>query len=73
MFAYPGQPVERSESRFGYFLRGQATGRDQAVHTAQDISVFAYSSGSLAYRQFYGVQQNTDVFFKLMRAALGGY
>lgn len=52
---------------------GQATGRDQAVHTAQDISVFAYSSGSHAYRQFYGVQQNIDVFFKLMRAVLGGY
>ncbi len=45
----------------------------QAVHTASDIPVSAYSSGSNADHQFHGVQTNTDVFFKLMRAALGGY
>ena len=32
----------------------------------------AYSSGSDAWREFVGVQTNTDVFFKLVRAALGG-
>jgi hypothetical protein len=36
-----------------------------------DIPVSAYSTGSQAWRSFTGVQTNTDVFFKLMRAALG--
>jgi len=70
---YPGEPINRSENQFGFFLRGQAAGRSQAVHTASDIPISAYSSGSPAYQQFYGVQENTDVFFKLMRATLGGY
>ena len=56
----------------GYFIRGQAVGRAQAVHTAADIPISAYSSkGSKAYRLFYGVQENTDVFFKLIGAVSG--
>lgn len=74
---YSDIPYQRAESRYGYFIRGQATGRDQAVHTASDIPVSAYSTGpdgpNRVYEQFYGVQTNTDVFFKLMRAALGGF
>ncbi|HXN41075.1 MAG TPA: alkaline phosphatase [Myxococcaceae bacterium] len=72
---YPGRPFERSENQQGFYIRGQADGRGgaQAVHTASDIPVSAYSSGSDAHHQFHGVQTNTDVFFKLMRAALGGY
>ena len=75
---YSDQPYQREESRFGYFIRGQAAGRDNAVHTASDIPVSAYSTGEKGqpnrwYQQFYGVQTNTDVFFKLMRAALGGF
>src|SRR5713226_5406593 len=74
---YSDVPYQREESRYGYFIRGQATGRDQAVHTASDIPVSAYSTGpdgpNRIYEQFYGVQTNTDVFFKLMRAALGGF
>ena len=69
---YPGIPIERSESQFGFYVRGQAVGRDQAVHTASDIPISSYSSRSRAYQRFIGVQQNTDVFFKLLRAALGG-
>lgn len=57
----------------GFFIRGQAAGVDQAVHTATEIPIYAYSSGSRAFQLFYGVQENTDVFFKLMSAALGGY
>jgi alkaline phosphatase len=68
---YPRTPVERAESQTGYFIRGQAIGRDQAVHTAADIPISAYSSSSKAYQLFTGVQQNTDVFFKLLQAALG--
>ncbi len=69
---YSGQPYARAESSLGFFLRGQVSG-DQAVHTATDIPISAYSSSSRAFEQFIGVQQNTDVFFKLARAAFGGY
>jgi alkaline phosphatase len=67
---YPVQPVNRSEAATGMFIRGQVAGRAQAAHTAVDIPISAFSSGSDAWRDFVGVQTNTDVFFKLMRAAL---
>lgn len=75
---YPDDPYQRSESRFGFFIRGQAAGRTQAVHTASDIPVSVYSTGPKGQRshvsqRFSGVQTNVDVFFKLMRAALGSY
>jgi alkaline phosphatase len=69
---YPGQPYNRSQTE-GYFIRGQAVGRDQAVHTATDILVSAYSPRKDIAAQFSGVQRNTDVFVKLVRAAFGGY
>jgi hypothetical protein len=34
--------------------------------------VSAYSTGNKAWLRFVGSQRNTDVFFKLMKAALGG-
>jgi len=69
---YPAQPFRRSQSE-GFFLRGQAVGQDQAVHTGADIPISAYSPRGAIAQQFVGVQRNTDVFVKLMRAALGGY
>jgi len=69
---YPGQPFNRSQAD-GYFIRGQAVGKDQAVHTASDIPISAYSPRAAIASQFVGVQRNTDVFVKLMRAVLGGY
>lgn len=69
---YPGQPFNRTDVD-GMFIRGQAVGRDQAVHTATDIPVSAYSPRAAVAQQFVGVQRNTDVFVKLMRATLGGY
>lgn len=71
---YAKQPHQRMGDKKGFFVRGQVfEERGQtAVHTAADVPVSAYSSTSQAYRLFYGVQENTDVFFKLMRAALGG-
>ena len=68
---YPAVPIERSENQFGYYIRGQAVGRDQAVHTASDTPISAYSSGSRSYELFFGIQQNTDVFFKLINLAVG--
>ena len=72
---YAEQPHQREDDRKGFFVRGQLLEERglTAVHTAADVPVSAYSSTSQAYRQFYGVQENTDVFFKLMRAALGGF
>jgi alkaline phosphatase len=69
---YAAEPHQRAEDQIGFFVRGQAVGKGQAVHTAADIPISAYSSSSRAYELFYGVQENTDVFFKLMRAVLGG-
>jgi alkaline phosphatase len=69
---YPGQPFNRVQSE-GFFIRGQAVGQDQAVHTAADIPISAYSARPGVAWQFVGVQRNTDVFVKLMRAVLGGY
>jgi alkaline phosphatase len=69
---YLAQPTQRSQAD-GYFIRGQAVGQDQAVHTASDIPISAYSPRARVAAQFVGVQRNTDVFFKLMNAATGRY
>ena len=72
---YPASPVDRA-SQTGMFLRGQAQGRTFAVHTASDIPVSAYSTsrkGREPWRSFGGVQENTDIYFKIVRAILGGY
>jgi alkaline phosphatase len=69
---YPAQPYNRDASS-GYFIRGQAGGKDQATHTATDIPISAYSSRAAVQAQFVGLQRNIDVYNKLMRAALGGY
>jgi hypothetical protein len=72
---YPALPVDRAKE-MGYFLRGQAGGRTFAAHTASNIPVSAYSTsrtGREPWRSFGGVQENTDIFFKIMRAIMGGY
>jgi len=66
---YVKEPVQRGSDAGGFYLRGNVTG-GQAVHTAADIPISAYSSGSDLWKEFGGIQTNTDVFFKLMRAAL---
>ena len=67
---YAAQALQRSADRSGFFVRGQVPG-EQVVHTASDVPISAYSSGSEAWRSFVGVQRNTDVFFKLMQAVRG--
>ncbi len=66
---YGSEPAQRASDANGFFLRGHVTG-GQAVHTAADIPISAFSTGSDVWKEFVGVQKNTDVFFKLMRAAL---
>jgi alkaline phosphatase len=52
----------------GYLVIGQVPG-DQAVHTATDIPLSAFGLGA---SMFTGVMDNTDVFFKMSQAVLGG-
>ena len=54
-----------------FFIAGQATaaGIGSAVHTASDIPM---SAGGRGASLFYGVMDNTDVFFQVMQAAIGG-
>jgi alkaline phosphatase len=64
--AYPAGPLARDAD--GKFLvTGQVPG-DSAVHTATDIPLSAFGPGAWS---FTGVQDNTDVFFKLAQAAHG--
>lgn len=64
---YPANPGVRNMGA-GYHVSGQVSG-DQAVHTATDIPLSAFGRGAA---RFTGVFDNTDVFFKLGQAALGG-
>ena len=64
---HPPVPLERDKAG-GYLVTGQVGG-DSAVHTATDIPLSAGGPGALA---FTGVMDNTDVFFKLGQALLGG-
>ncbi|MEZ0386153.1 MAG: alkaline phosphatase [Verrucomicrobium sp.] len=54
-----------------FFIVGQATqaGVSSAVHTASDIPL---SAGGRCSSLFTGVMDNTDVFFKIVQAVLGG-
>ncbi len=68
---YSSTPLGRTIDQSGYFVRGQVSG-DQAVHTASDIPVSAYSSCSKAWMRYLGAQANTDVFFHLAASTLSG-
>jgi alkaline phosphatase len=61
---YPENPNVRNQ-KTGFLVTGQVPG-DQAVHTATDVPLSAYGRGASA---FTGVMDNTDVFFKLAKAA----
>jgi len=63
---YPADPMAR-DAEGKYLITGQVPG-DSAVHTATDIPLSAYGPGAWS---FTGVQDNTDVFFKLVQAANG--
>ena len=65
-----GQLATRNAAT-GFLVTGQIPGGSsaQAAHTATDIPLSAYGRGASL---FTGVLDNTDVFFKLGQAALGG-
>lgn len=67
---YPANVAVRNATT-GFLVTGQIPGGSgaQAAHTATDIPLSAYGRGAAL---FTGVMDNTDVFFKLGQAAVGG-
>jgi alkaline phosphatase len=65
--AYPADPTKRKVAG-AYFIAGQVPGTS-AVHTASDIPLSAYGRGAA---QFTGAMDNTEVFFKVVRAVVTG-
>ncbi len=65
---YPGGPLNQDVA--GNFRVTGQTADAVAAHTASDIPVSAHGRGA---RQFTGVMDNTDVYFKIMQAAIGGF
>src|SRR6185295_37923 len=61
---YPTTPLDRDPG--GFQITGQVAD-SVAAHTASDIPVSAFGAGAWL---FTGVMDNTDVFFKIMKAAL---
>lgn len=66
---YPNDPVAR-DSATGFLVTGQIPANSVvAAHTGGDIPLSAYGRGAAL---FGGVMDNTDVFFSIMQAAVGG-
>jgi len=65
--AHPRNPTLRNAST-GFLITGQVPG-PQAVHTASDVPLSAFGRGAAL---FTGTFDNTDVFFKIGQAVLGG-
>ena len=63
---YPASPLAR-DADGKYLVTGQVPG-ESATHTATDIPLSAFGPSAWS---FTGVQDNTDVFFKLAQAANG--
>jgi alkaline phosphatase len=65
--SYPANPSVRNATT-GYPVSGQVPG-DTAVHTATDIPLSAFGRGA---SMFSGLMDNTDVFFRIGQATVGG-
>ena len=61
-----GRPLR--DQAGGYLITGQLTGT-VAAHTASDIPLSAFGRGA---GLFGGTIDNTDVFFSLVQATVGG-
>jgi alkaline phosphatase len=64
---YPAAPVNRDVAG-GFFIAGQIAGATSA-HTATDVPLSAYGRGAAL---FTGTMDNTDVFFRVMKAVVVG-
>lgn len=63
----PANPSVRNQST-GFFIKGQVGGTT-ATHTGSDIPLSAFGRGASLFN---GTYDNTDVFFKIGQAAIGG-
>lgn len=64
---YPSVLLARDQEG-KYLITGQVPG-DSATHTATDVPLSAFGPGAF---EFTGLMDNTDVFFKLAQATIGG-
>ncbi len=64
---YPASPLDRDKAG-NFLITGQVPG-ESAVHTATDIPLSAFGPGAYS---FTGVNDNTDIFFKLVQLSVGG-
>ena len=64
---HPNTPLDRKTAG-NFLITGHVNGTS-AVHTASDIPISAYGRGAA---HFTGTMDNTDVFFRAMKAALVG-
>ncbi|MBI4626779.1 MAG: alkaline phosphatase [Verrucomicrobia bacterium] len=64
---YPATAAQR-RTNGNFFIAGQVPG-NTAVHTASDVPLSAYGRGAAL---FTGTMDNTDVFFRAMKAILAG-
>ena len=64
---YPAHPAARNAEN-GLFIAGQVPG-ENAVHTGTDVPLGAMGRGATLFTGFF---DNTDVFFKIGQAMLGG-
>jgi len=64
---YPAHPAARNADT-GFFIAGQVPG-ENAVHTGTDVPLSAMGRGASLFTGFF---DNTDVFFKIGQAVLGG-
>ncbi len=65
--SHPNNPLDRKTAG-NFLITGHVNGTS-AVHTASDIPISAYGRGAA---HFTGTMDNTDVFFRAMKAALVG-
>ncbi|MBC8139171.1 MAG: alkaline phosphatase [Fibrella sp.] len=64
---YPASPITR-DTAGNFLITGHVPG-NSAVHTASDVPLSAFGRGSSL---FTGVMDNTDVYFRIMQAMIGG-
>ncbi len=64
---YPTSPMTR-DTAGNFLITGHVPG-SSAVHTASDVPLSAFGRGSSL---FTGVMDNTDVYFRIMQAMIGG-
>jgi len=64
---YPPEPINRAESQYGFFVRGQTPGT-QAVHTATDIPISTFGGLEDDVALFVDHVTDDDLVLRVVRA-----